>query len=61
MTAWLVGWAGAIVGMSQVWYAGPVALELGGYGGDTGGWLSIAFAGTVYPPLRYLELRKLKR
>ncbi|KAK3704326.1 Vitamin B6 transporter [Vermiconidia calcicola] len=61
MTAWLVGWAGAIVGMSQVWYAGPVALELGGYGGDIGGWLSIAFAGMVYPPLRYLELRKLKR
>lgn len=61
MIAWLVGCAGAIVGMSQVYYAGPLALRVGGLGGDIGGWLSIAFSGVVYPPLRYLELHKLKR
>lgn len=57
LVSWLVGWAGAIVGMDQVWYQGPVAIKIGGYGGDIGAWLSIAFAGLVYPPLRYVELR----
>jgi len=59
--AWLVGWAGAIIGMEQVWYQGPVALKIGGYGGDIGAWMSIAFAGAVFPPLRYLEPRKVGR
>lgn len=59
--AWLVGWAGAIIGMQQIWYQGPVALKIGGYGGDIGAWMSIAFAGIVYPGLRYLELRKFGR
>lgn len=57
--AWLAGWAGAIIGMSQVWYHGPIALRIGGYGGDVGAWLSIAFACVIYPPLRYLELKKV--
>ena len=56
--AWLVGWAGAIIGMDQIWYQGPVALRIGGYGGDIGAWMSIAFASVTYPPLRYLELKK---
>ncbi len=59
--AWLVGWAGAIIGMYQVWYAGPVALKIGGYGGDIGAWMAIAFAGVVFPPLRYMELKKFGR
>jgi len=59
--AWLVGWVGAIIGMEQVWYQGPVALKIGGYGGDIGAWMAIAFAGAVFPPLRYLELRKVGR
>ncbi|KAL8810884.1 MAG: hypothetical protein Q9200_002232 [Gallowayella weberi] len=59
--AWLVGWAGAIIGMSQYWYTGPVASKIGGSGGDIGAWLSIAFAGAVYPGLRYLELKKYGR
>ena len=59
--AWLVGWAGAIIGMDQVWYQGPIALKVGGYGGDIGAWVSIAFACVTYPPLRYLELMKFKR
>ncbi|KAI9659986.1 MAG: hypothetical protein M1821_001338 [Bathelium mastoideum] len=61
MAAWLVGWAGAIIGMAQVWYTGPIALRIGGTGGDIGAWLSIAFAGVVYPPLRYLEVRRFGR
>ena len=59
--AWLVGWAGAILGMSQVWYKGPVALQIGGDGGDIGAWMSIAFACVTYPPLRYLELKIFDR
>ncbi|KAL8634143.1 hypothetical protein Q9189_000062 [Teloschistes chrysophthalmus] len=59
--AFLCGWAGATIGMSQVWYQGPVALKVGGYGGDIGAWLAIAFTSVVYPPLRHLELKKLGR
>lgn len=59
--AWLIGWAGAITGMSQVWYQGPIASKIGGYGGDVGAWLSIAFVCVTYPPLRYLELKKFGR
>ena len=61
LLSWLIGWAGAIVGMDQAWYKGPIALKVGGYGGDIGAWVSIAFACVVYPPLRYLELKKFGR
>ena len=59
--AWLCGWAGAIIGMRQVWYTGPVALRIGGFGGDIGAWLAIGFAGVVFPPLRWLELKVFGR
>lgn len=59
--AWLVGWAGAIIGMHQIWYHGPIALKVGGYGGDIGAWTSIAFACITYPPLRYVELKRFGR
>ncbi len=32
--AFLVGWAGAILCMAQVWYIGPIAKEVGEYGAD---------------------------
>ena len=59
--AFFAGWAGAIVGMEQIWWQGPIASKIGGYGGDVGTWLSIAFAAVAYPPLRYLELRMVGR
>ena len=59
--AWASGWAGAVIGMSQVWYHGPVALKVGGYGGDIGAWLAIGFTGILFPPLRYLELKLVGR
>ena len=61
LIAWLCGWAGAIIGMDQAWYQGPVAAKIGGYGGDIGAWMSVAFACVVFPPLRWLELRKFGR
>lgn len=49
--AWLCGWAGAIVRMEQVLWQSPLALKVGGYGGDIGMWLSIGFASLVFPPV----------
>ena len=34
LVAFLVGWAGAILCMAQVWYIGPIAAEVGEYGAD---------------------------
>lgn len=61
LLSFLIGFSGAIVGMYQIWYTGPIALKVGGYGGDIGGWLAIGFAGIVFPPLRWLELKKFGR
>jgi purine-cytosine permease-like protein len=60
--AFLVGWAGAIIGMDQVWFVGPVATRVGaGTGGDIGIWLGAAFTLIVFPPLRYLEIKRFGR
>ena len=34
LVAFLVGWAGAILCMAQVWYIGPIAKQVGEYGAD---------------------------
>ncbi|KAH9845689.1 putative purine-cytosine permease (2A39) family protein [Teratosphaeria destructans] len=36
LVAFLIGWAGAILCMAQVWYIGPLARLVGEYGGDVG-------------------------
>ncbi|KAL1963698.1 hypothetical protein VTN77DRAFT_7902 [Rasamsonia byssochlamydoides] len=56
--AFLVGWAGAILCMAQVWYVGPLARLVGEYGADMGNYVGFSWAGIVYPPLRYIELRR---
>ncbi|KAA8566973.1 hypothetical protein EYC84_010068 [Monilinia fructicola] len=62
LLSFLIGFAGAVVGMYQIWYTGPLALMVGGeYGGDIGDWLGIGFTAVVFPPLRYLELKKFGR
>ncbi|KAL1304044.1 hypothetical protein AAFC00_000481 [Neodothiora populina] len=61
LIAFLVGWAGAIISMAQVWYVGPLAASLGEYGGDMGNYVGFAWAALVYPPLRWLELKKFGR
>ncbi|KAJ9201298.1 hypothetical protein DTO166G4_6017 [Paecilomyces variotii] len=58
--SFLVGWAGAIVGMDQVYFVGPIAKSIAG-GADLGIWLGIGFTVFVYPPLRALELRVVGR
>ncbi|KAL2818990.1 hypothetical protein BDW59DRAFT_181816 [Aspergillus cavernicola] len=52
--AFLIGWAGAIIGMDQVYYTGPIAESIAG-GCDLGLWLGLGFTALAFPPLRKLE------
>ncbi|KZT39929.1 hypothetical protein SISSUDRAFT_1044887 [Sistotremastrum suecicum HHB10207 ss-3] len=52
-----IGAAGAVVGMAQTYYVGPIAAKLGPFGGDLGFELAAAFTAVSFPPLRYLEIR----
>jgi purine-cytosine permease-like protein len=62
LLSFLIGWAGAIIGMYQVWYVGPVAHQVAdGFGADIGIWLGIGFTVVVFPPLRNLELKMIGR
>jgi len=55
------GVAGAVVGMAQVWYTGPIGGKIGVFGADLGFELSAVFAAITYPPLRWLEIRHFGR
>ena len=59
--AFLVGWAGAILCMAQVWYIGPLAALVGDYGGDMGNYVAFTWTLIVFPGLRWLELRHFGR
>lgn len=61
LAAFLIGWAGSIICMYQIWYVGPIAKMVGEYGADLGIWVGSSWAMIVYPPLRYLELKKFGR
>ncbi|KAJ5249033.1 hypothetical protein N7468_000484 [Penicillium chermesinum] len=61
LAAFLVGWAGAIVCMDQVWYVGPIAKMVGEDGSDLGIWVGVSWAMLVFPPLRWWELKKFNR
>jgi purine-cytosine permease-like protein len=61
LAAFLIGWAGSIISMYQIWYVGPIAKMVGAYGADLGIWVGVSWAAIVFPPLRYLELRKFNR
>jgi len=55
------GVAGFVVGMSEVYYTGPIGAMIGSAGGDLGFELAAAFTAVTYPPLRYLELKRVGR
>ena len=61
LAAFLIGWAGAIVCMDQIWYVGPIAKMVGSDGADLGIWVGVSWAMLVYPPMRWLELKKIGR
>ncbi|KAF9890270.1 hypothetical protein FE257_006184 [Aspergillus nanangensis] len=58
--AFIVGWAGAIVGMNQAYYKGPVAQAVG-ESCDLGIWLGMGFAGLAFPAMRVVELKVIGR
>jgi purine-cytosine permease-like protein len=50
---------GAVMGMSQAWFVGPIAILIGEppFGGDIGFELAFSFAATTYLIFRTIELR----
>ncbi|KIW19301.1 hypothetical protein PV08_03595 [Exophiala spinifera] len=61
LVAFLIGWAGAILCMAQVWYTGPISKLVGEYGADMGNYVGFSWAALVFPPLRWLELKRYGR
>lgn len=61
LVAFCVGWAGAVLGMDQVYFIGPIGGLVGDYGGDLGIPIAAGWTMLVYPPLRWFELRIMKR
>jgi purine-cytosine permease-like protein len=61
--AFCCGIVGMVLGMSQVWHVGVIALHAGEapYGGDVGFELGFAFAAFAYLILRNIELRIFHR
>jgi len=59
LASFLLGWLGAVLGMYQVWFTGPLARSAGL--ADVGMWVGIGFTVLSYIPMRYLELRQLGR
>ncbi|AOA61667.1 Vitamin B6 transporter [Komagataella phaffii] len=59
--AFCFGVVGAICGMCQVYYIGPIASKIGSHGADLGMWLAIGFTAVTYPVFRYIELKKFGR
>ncbi|PHH84253.1 hypothetical protein CDD83_2242 [Cordyceps sp. RAO-2017] len=57
--AFLLGCAGAVLGMSQAWYVGPLA-RLSATA-DVGLWVGCGFTLLAFAPLRRLELRLIGR
>ncbi len=62
VVAFAFGIMGAVLGMAQVWFTGPIGKLCGAeYGGDVGFELAFAFSAVTYIPLRYFEKRYFKR
>ncbi|KAK3678235.1 Vitamin B6 transporter [Vermiconidia calcicola] len=59
LAAFLLGWVGAVLGMYQVYFVGPLASASGG--ADVGMWVGCGLTLLAFPPLRWLELRRFKR
>lgn len=57
--AFLLGWLGAVLGMYQTWYVGPLA-KLANLS-DVGVWVGMAFTVVSFPVLRYWEISTFGR
>lgn len=63
LTAFCFGVFGAVMGMAQIWFVGPIGAKIGtpGFGGDIGFPLAFAFAAISYAIMRTFEKRYFKR
>lgn len=62
ISAFLIGVAGAVLGMAQVWFTGPIGKLCGAdFGGDVGFELAFSFTAVSYLCLRSLETRYFGR
>lgn len=59
--AFAAGIGGAVVGMDESWWVGPLARKIGEFGGDIGNELSLVFTLVAFLPVRYLELKYIGR
>jgi purine-cytosine permease-like protein len=59
--AFLTGWAGAVLGMHQIWFTGPLGKLVGEAGIDIGLPVAVGWTAIVFPPLRYIEFKKFGR
>ena len=61
--AFLFGVLGAVMGMSQPWFVGPIGRLIGvpPYGGDIGFMLAFGFSSLTYYAFRTIELKVAKR
>jgi NCS1 nucleoside transporter family len=62
ISASCVGAAGAVLGMAQVWFTGPIGKMVGGpFGGDIGFELGFGFTALSYALFRKIELSVFRR
>lgn len=61
LASFLIGWAGAVLCMDQVYFIGPIAGLVGEYGSDMGIYVGSAWAGITFPLFRMLELKYIGR
>lgn len=60
--AFCFGIMGAVLGMAQLWFVGPIGKLCGGsFGGDVGFELAFAFSAVAYSGLRYIEKSIFRR
>lgn len=57
LIAFLMGLLGALMGMWQTWFIGPIAKMIGNSGADLGSELAFLFTIVTFVPLRWLERR----
>lgn len=63
LLAFCFGVMGAVLGMAQVWFIGPIGSHIGlpGHGGDVGFPLAFAFSAISYAVLRSVEKNAFHR
>jgi purine-cytosine permease-like protein len=62
IAAFCFGIFGAVMGMSQVWFIGPIGKHIGGpFGGDIGFELAFAFTAITYFVFRKFEYKHFGR